>query len=71
MKLRIVDRKYLIWSKWFKIQNMKDMKILWLDDLRNPYIDLEGRVPKEKGIVEWVLSRTYYLLDFSLYSFKK
>jgi len=50
---------------------MKDMKILWLDDLRNPYIDLEGRVPKEKGIVEWVLSRTYYLLDFSLYSFKK
>ncbi|WP_445956548.1 cyclic-phosphate processing receiver domain-containing protein [Yeosuana sp.] len=32
------------------------MKILWLDDLRNPYIDLEGLVPKEKGIVEWVLN---------------
>ena len=32
------------------------MKILWLDDLRNPYIDLEGRVPKEKGVVEWVLN---------------
>ena len=32
------------------------MKILWLDDLRNPYIDLEGSVPKEKGVVEWVLN---------------
>jgi hypothetical protein len=31
-------------------------KILWLDDLRNPYIDLEGRVPKEEGSVEWVLN---------------
>jgi len=32
------------------------MKILWLDDLRNPYLDLEGRVPKEDGTVEWVLN---------------
>lgn len=31
-------------------------KILWLDDLRNPFIDLEGKVPKVKGIVEWVLN---------------
>lgn len=31
-------------------------KILWLDDLRNPFIDLEGSVPKEDGIVEWVLN---------------
>lgn len=31
-------------------------KILWLDDLRNPFIDLEGRVPKEDGVVEWVLN---------------
>lgn len=31
-------------------------KILWLDDLRNPYIDLEGRVPKVDGVVEWVLN---------------
>jgi hypothetical protein len=32
------------------------MKILWLDDLRNPYINLEGNVPKEDGIIEWVLN---------------
>lgn len=32
-------------------------KILWLDDLRNPYIDLEGKVPKLEGhIIEWVLN---------------
>jgi hypothetical protein len=32
-------------------------KILWLDDLRNPYIDLEGKVPKIEGcIIEWVLN---------------
>jgi hypothetical protein len=33
-----------------------EKKILWLDDLRNPYLDLDGRVPKEKGIIEWVLN---------------
>jgi len=32
------------------------MKILWLDDIRNPFINLEGRVPKEEGTIEWVLS---------------
>jgi hypothetical protein len=37
-------------------RNLIEMKILWLDDLRNPYINLEGRVPKEKGVVEWVLN---------------
>jgi hypothetical protein len=31
-------------------------RILWLDDLRNPYLDIEGRVPKENLIVDWVLS---------------
>ena len=31
-------------------------KILWLDDLRNPYLNIEGRVPKELGIIEWVLN---------------
>lgn len=31
-------------------------RILWLDDLRNPYINLEGRVPKEKLIIDWVLN---------------
>jgi hypothetical protein len=35
---------------------MKDMKILWLDDLRNPFLDIEGRVPKEKGVIHWVLN---------------
>lgn len=32
------------------------MKILWLDDLRNPFLDIEGKVPKEEGIIEWVLN---------------
>ncbi|MFK7755298.1 MAG: cyclic-phosphate processing receiver domain-containing protein [Flavobacteriales bacterium] len=31
-------------------------KILWLDDLRNPFIDLEGTTPKKEGIIEWVLN---------------
>jgi hypothetical protein len=31
------------------------MKILWLDDLRNPFLDIEGRVPKEEGVIHWVL----------------
>lgn len=31
-------------------------KLLWLDDLRNPYIDLEGKVPKIGINVEWVLN---------------
>jgi len=36
-------------------------KILWLDDLRNPYINLEGRVPKEEGTVEWVLNYEQFI----------
>jgi len=33
------------------------MKILWLDDLRNPFLDLEGRVPKvENSTLIWVLN---------------
>ena len=32
------------------------MRILWLDDLRNPYINLEGKVPNVNGTVEWVLN---------------
>ena len=33
------------------------MKILWLDDARNPFLDLEGKVPKVKdSILEWVLN---------------
>lgn len=35
---------------------MSNEKILWLDDLRNPYLNIEGRVPIEKGIIEWVLN---------------
>jgi hypothetical protein len=31
-------------------------KILWLDDLRNPFINLEGRVPNIEGSIEWVLN---------------
>tara|TARA_R110000868_G_scaffold221156_1_gene472632 strand:- start:267 stop:656 length:390 start_codon:yes stop_codon:yes gene_type:complete len=32
------------------------MKILWLDDLRNPFLDIEGRIPKEEGVIHWVLN---------------
>ena len=31
-------------------------RILWLDDLRNPFLDIEGRVPKVDGTIEWVLN---------------
>jgi hypothetical protein len=30
--------------------------ILWLDDLRNPFLNLEGRVPKIDGTLIWVLN---------------
>ena len=32
------------------------MKILWLDDIRNPFLNIEGKVPKEPGTIEWVLN---------------
>jgi len=32
-------------------------KLLWLDDLRNPFIDTEGKVPPIiDSVVEWVLN---------------
>jgi len=31
-------------------------KLLWLDDLRNPFIDTEGKVPPIHSVVEWVLN---------------
>jgi hypothetical protein len=37
------------------------MKILWLDDLRNPFNDLEGKVPKEEGLIEWVLNYEQFI----------
>lgn len=48
---------------------MKIKKILWLDDLRNPYLNLEGKVPKEDGVVEWVLNYeefTQWIIKFGL-----
>lgn len=33
-----------------------ESRILWLDDLRNPYLDIEGKVPKADLIVDWVLN---------------
>lgn len=38
------------------------MKILWLDDLRNPFLDIEGRVPKENGTIEWVLNYEQFVM---------
>lgn len=37
-------------------------KILWLDDFRNPFLNIEGRVPKENGIIEWVLNYDEFVL---------
>lgn len=34
---------------------MKDV-ILWLDDIRNPYLDIEGKVPKDSGNIIWVIN---------------
>jgi hypothetical protein len=48
---------------------MKIKKILWLDDLRNPYLDIEGKVPKEAGTIEWVLNYeqfTQWITKFGL-----
>ena len=36
--------------------------ILWLDDLRNPFINIEGRVPKEDGTLIWVLNYHEFVL---------
>ena len=33
----------------------KQKTILWLDDLRNPFINKE-RLPKEDGVIHWVLN---------------
>ena len=38
------------------------MKILWIDDLRNPFLDIEGRVPKENGTIEWVLNYEQFVM---------
>ena len=27
-------------------------RMLWLDDLRNPFINIEGRIPKENLIID-------------------
>ena len=40
-----------------KTKDMRlDRTILWLDDLRNPFLDIEGKVPKVQGTIEWVLN---------------
>lgn len=30
--------------------------ILWLDDVRNPFLNIEGKVPKGPSSIEWVLN---------------
>lgn len=32
------------------------MKLLWLDDMRNPFIDYENKVPVESTVIHWVLN---------------
>ena len=34
---------------------MQKPKLLWLDDLRNPFLDDEGRVPKGDYEIIWVV----------------
>lgn len=41
--------------------DVKDMKILWLDDLRNPFLNIEGRLPKEEGVISWVLNYNQFV----------
>lgn len=36
-------------------------KLLWLDDLRNPFIDLENKVPQHYDSVEWVLNYEQFI----------
>jgi len=35
-------------------------KLLWLDDLRNPYLNEEGKVPVENLIIDWVLNYSQF-----------
>lgn len=30
-------------------------KLLWIDDIRDPFLDKEGKVPKEASEIHWVL----------------
>jgi hypothetical protein len=46
-------------------------RILWLDDLRNPFIDIEGRVPKENLIIDWVLNYEQFVQWIEKYGLPK
>jgi len=37
--------------------------LLWLDDLRNPFFDEEGKVPKGYDEISWVLNYNNFV-DF-------
>ncbi len=37
-------------------------KILWLDDLRNPFLNIEKMVPKDEGIIEWVINYEQFVM---------
>lgn len=37
-------------------------KILWLDDYRNPFLNIEGKVPNIDGVIEWVLNYDEFTL---------
>lgn len=44
-------------------------QILWLDDIRNPFINLEKKVPTEDGSLVWVRSYdefTYWITTYGL-----
>ena len=43
--------------------------LLWLDDLRNPFLDVEGRVPggNDKWNINWVLNYEQFVLWVEMY----
>lgn len=48
---------------------MEKKTLLWLDDLRNPFLNIEGKVPTEEGTIIWVLNYdefTQYIEKFGL-----
>jgi hypothetical protein len=46
-------------------------RILWLDDLRNPFINIEGIVPKENLIIDWVLNYEQFVQWIEKYGLPK
>lgn len=42
-------------------------RTLWLDDLRNPYLNFEKKVPQNHAIIHWVLNYTEFVKWIEIY----